>query len=144
MKLNLDCVRQILLCVEEHTGLRKSCYFIDSGLEPSEILIGNSPTPPPEYQIELLQHFDNDEIIYHINYCIESGLLSTDQPLGLYRIFVSDLTPKGHDFLENIRDNKIWDGVKNVANKIGAKSLDSVFQISTNIMIQLIKAYFNI
>ena len=107
-------------------------------------MIGNSPTPPPEYQIELLQHFDNDEIIYHINYCIESGLLSTDQPLGLYRIFVSDLTPKGHDFLENIRDNKIWDGVKNVANKIGAKSLDSVFQISTNIMIQLIKAYFNI
>ena len=29
MRLNMDCVRDILLCVEENTGLRKSCLFVD-------------------------------------------------------------------------------------------------------------------
>lgn len=142
MKLNLDCVRQILLCVEENTGLRKYCFFIDSGLEESEIIIGSSPIPPPDYQTDLLKKFDNDELIYHINYCFQADLLSTDRPLGVYQIFISDLTPKGHNFLENIRDNKVWSGVKGVAAKVGSKSLDAVIQIASNVITELIKAQF--
>ena len=144
MKLNLDCVRQILLCVEENTGLRKSCFFIDSGLEESELMIGNSAISPPDYQLKLLKEFDNDSLIYHINYCVESGLLSANEPLGLYQIFIADLSPKGHDFIENIRDNKVWSGVKNIATKIGSKSLNSVIQIATNVITQLIRAQFGI
>ncbi len=144
MRLNLDCVRQILLCVEENTGLRKYCYFIDSGLEESVKVIGDIPTPPPDYQIDLLKNFDNDELIYHINYCVESGLLSVYGPLHVYQIVISDLTSRGHEFLENIRDNKVWSGVKSVAAKIGSKSLDSVIQISSNVITQLIKSQFGL
>ena len=144
MKLNLDCVRQILLCVEENTGLRKICFFIDSGLEEGEIIIGNAPVPPPDYQVDLLNQFSNDELIYHINYCVESDLLSTGSSLNLYQILITDLTPKGHDFLENIRDNKVWSGVKSVAAKVGSKSLDAVIQISSNVITQLIRAQFGI
>lgn len=144
MKLNLDCVRQILLCVEDNTGLRKSCVFVDSGLEEAERIIGNSPTPPPDYQIELLKKFSNDELIYHINYCVEAELLSTSDSLGSYQTTISDLTPNGHSFLENIRDNKVWSGVKNIATKVGSKSLESVIQIASNVITELIKAQFGI
>lgn len=144
MKLNLDCVRQILLIVEENTGLRKYCFFIDSSLETSEMAIGNPLIPLPNYQISLLKNFDNDELIYHINYCVESGLLSTDTSYGLYQIVVKDLTPKGHDFLENIRDNKVWSGIKSIASKVGATSLNSVVQISSNVITQLIRSQFGI
>lgn len=144
MKLNLDCIRQILLCVEENTGLRKSCFFVDSGLEKGEIIIGNDPVPPPDYQNKLLKEFSNDELIYHINYCVESKLLTASSPLGLYQIFIADLTPKGHSFLENIRDNKVWSGVKSVAAKVGSKSLESVIQIASNVITQLIKAQFGL
>lgn len=144
MKLNLDCVRQILLCTEENTGLRKFCFFIDSGLEESEAMIGNPLIPLPDYQINLLKSFDNDELIYHVNYCVESGLLLTDSSFAPYQIIIKDLTPKGHDFLENIRDNKVWSGIKDVASKVGSKSLDSVIQISFNVITQLIKAQFGI
>lgn len=142
MRLNLDCVRQILLIVEENTGLRKYCFFIDSSLSESESLIGGSLIPAPDYQARLLKKIDNDELIYHINYCAESGLLSLDSSYGLYQIVVKGLTPKGHDFLENIRDNKIWADIKNIASNIGSKSLDSVIQISSNVITQLIKAHF--
>lgn len=144
MKLNLDCIRQILLCVEEHTGLRKACFFIDAGLEESEIMIGNSSIPFPDYQAKLLQDFNNDELIYHINYCFDPDLISINGPLGTYQIFITGLTPKGHDFLENIRDNKVWSDVKDVATKVGSKSLDAVFQISSNVIAQLIRAKFGI
>lgn len=29
MRLNFDCVRDILLCVEENTDLRHICIFVD-------------------------------------------------------------------------------------------------------------------
>lgn len=144
MRLNLDCVRQILLIVEENTGLRKYCFFIDSSLNESQTAIGDSLIPAPDYQHSLLKKFDNDELIYHINYCAEAGLLSIDTSYGLYQIVIKDLTPKGHDFLENIRDNKVWSGVKSIASKVGATTLDSVIQISSNVITQLIRAQFGI
>lgn len=144
MRLNLDCVRSILLCVEANTSLRKYCRFIDSSLEESEIIIGNEPIPPADYQVELLKKYANDELIYHINYCIDADLLSSDQPQGLYEIAIIDLTPKGHDFLENIRDNKVWASAKNVAGKVGAKSLEAIIQISSNVVSELIKHQFGL
>lgn len=144
MKLNLDCVRGILLCVEANTGLRKRCFFIDSGLEKSERIIGNTPTPPAEYQIELLKKYDNDELIYHVNYCIDAGLLLPGGQKGLYQLIIVDLTPKGHDFLENIRDNKVWAGIKGISEKIGSRSLEAVIQIASNVITELIKAQFGL
>jgi hypothetical protein len=144
MKLNLDCVRQILLCVEENTGLRQYCFFIDSGLEEGVTMIGDTPIPPPDYQVNLLKKFANDELIYHINFCAEADLLSVDGSLGLYQTVIADLTPKGHDFLENIRDNKIWSGIKGVAEKVGSTSLDAIIQISSNVITQLIKTQFGL
>ena len=143
MKLNLDCVRNILLCIEDNAGLRQPCFFIDSGLEKSQIAIGRDPIPIPFYQAELLNHCNNDELIYHINYCIKANLL-TDTPHDAYQIIITDLTPHGHEFLENIRDNKIWSGVKDIATKVGSKSLDSVCLIASNVITQLIRAQFHI
>ncbi len=144
MRLNLDCVRQILLIVEENTGLRKYCFFIDSSLSECQTASGDSLIPLPDYQTNLLKKVDNDELIYHINYCVEAGLLSMDTSYGLYQLVIKGLTPKGHDFLENIRDNKIWSGVKNIAANVGSTSLDAITQIASNVIIQLIKSQFGI
>lgn len=144
MRLNLDCVREILLCVEENTGLRKFCSFVDSGLNDSAIFLNGEPEALPEYQTELLDSFDNDELIYHVHYCIKAELLVESETSNACRIWIADLTPKGHDFLANIRDNKIWSGVKDIAGKVGAKSLDSVIQIASNVITALIKARFGL
>ena len=57
---------------------------------------------------------------------------------------VTGLTYKGHEFLENIRDYKIWTDIKSVAAKIGAKSRDAVFQIASNVVASLIKGHFGL
>ncbi len=144
MKLNLDCVRRILLCVESNTGVRKHCVFVDSGLEEAERMIGNTPMEPFDYQTGLLNDFNNDELIYHLNYCVEADLLSTCTPLGQYTVIVTDLTPKGHEFLTNIRNDTFFNKVKDIGKEIGTNSLRDLTQIATACASMVIKAHFNL
>ena len=143
MKLNLDCVRSVLLCVEDNTELRKACCFVDTGLDESMEFVGET-VKPNDYQLKLLADYSNDELIYHINYCIEAMLLSTSDLSTTYTIIIDNLTPKGHDFLANIRDNKIWSGVKDVSANVGANSLNAVMQIAANVITEIIKARFGL
>lgn len=144
MKLNLDCIRRILLCVESNTGLRKNCLFIDSGLEEVELMIGNEPMEPPEYQAELLKVFNNDELIYHINYCVEARLLSAITPPDQYVTIISDITPQGHEFIANIRNDSFFNKVKEIGKDIGTNSLRDLTQIAAACATSMIKGYFNI
>ena len=60
-----------------------------------------------------------------------------------YREYV-DLTPSGHEFLNTIRDPKIWKETKNFAAKAGSFSLKIVSAIAEGIARGYIQATFNI
>ncbi|MDD7333864.1 MAG: DUF2513 domain-containing protein [Lachnospiraceae bacterium] len=127
MKLNPNCVRDILIAVETNTGY--NTYFD----YPSEI--EKAPS---------LSNYSDDEIRYHILQCEKAYLIeirSTDL-CGNYAI--SDLTPKGHEFLANIRSETVWNNVKNVSSKIGANSLTALSQIASGIVTALIKSQLGI
>ena len=57
---------------------------------------------------------------------------------------IDDLTVKGHEFVNGIRDEKLWNKTKSIAAKIGAKSLDVFVQIASNVITELIKAELGI
>lgn len=135
MKLNLDCVRCILLCVEQNTSPHQQCYFIDSKLEEAERLLGDTPFPPADYQTDLLKEFSNDELICHIRYCVESDLLFAGSPLGLYQTFIKDLTPQGHDFLAKIRNDTGFNKLKKSAKQVGAITLPEIIQLLASALI---------
>ena len=127
MKLNLDCVRDILLDIEDTTNINRSWKY-DSKL-PSKRL---SP-------------YDCFEIAYQARYCMGAGLISGFSIGGNSEsVYALDLTPKGHDFIANIRENNIWNGVKTVSRKVGSPSLEAVIQIASNVITELIKAQFGL
>ena len=68
MKLNLDCVRDILLCVEENTGVRKYYYFVDSTLDDFNHRGGFEVLDAPDYQKKLMENGSVEELIYHIKF----------------------------------------------------------------------------
>lgn len=72
MKLNIDCVRAVMLCVEEHTDFDHYCYFIRYARADILDMLGENPTDPPAYQIDLESRFDNDDILYSVKYCAEA------------------------------------------------------------------------
>lgn len=128
MKLNPDCVRDILLEVEESTDYHSDFDY-------------NLKEPCPSR----LRKYSHEEILYHVNQCQLSDLiLGVHHYDGGNHITIADLSPDGHKFLEHVRQDNIWNGTKRVAEKIGSRSLDVLIQISSNVITELIKAQFGI
>lgn len=120
MKLSMDCVRAVMLCVEE-------------------------PIDPPTYQVELETKFDNDDILYSVKYCAEAGLITLcpgSHP-EQYRVNIRELTPSGHSFLENIRADTNWAKVKSVAKKAGSFSADVIVEIAKSVAVEAAKHFLS-
>ena len=124
MKLNHDTVREIILYLEDHLKLNDE-------LDSTEIML-------PEITV--------DEVAYTLLRLSEADFITiiTDEDLsGNIDIFVKSLTWKGHEFLDNIRNNNTWNKVKKVASDVGADSLSALQKIAINVISASITAYFN-
>ena len=135
MQLNWDCIRDVMFCVEEHTDLRNSCTFTDTvSAEDSLRFLGEDPEPVPDYQVELSNKYGLDVLLYHVRYCIRSELLIPAHDNPSYQYEIMDLTPAGHEFLANIRENSNWNHLKSAAAKVGVFSLNSFVQLGAGIL----------
>ncbi len=139
MRLNMDCLRDILLCVEENTGLRKSCYFVDSDLAVAQSYSDDEFETIPKYQVALLSSYSNDELIYHVHYCVYAELILPFDNSSDEKIMIADLTPKGHEFLGNIRNPDNWAKTKEVGGKIGAFGLNMAEKIAEGVATAYLK-----
>ncbi len=118
MKLDPDCVRAILYYVEDNTG-----YGIFADVKK---------------MIETLE-YDADTIMYHAMQCESSGFFTEAHwYLGGYDGAIVDLTPKAHEFIANIRNDKNWYKIKEKAKVIGSFSLSALSQIAISYVSSLI------
>lgn len=128
MKLNPDCIRDILLTVEDTTDSNTSFEYDTKSDKPQK-----------------LRKYDHNEIMYHMNQCNLSGFFVGYQRYdGGSFTRVSDLSPYGHEFLANIRQDNIWNNTKTIAGKVGTKSLNALTQIASSIITELIKSQFGL
>lgn len=118
MRLNPDCIRDILIAVESIEY--NSCYTLKD-------LCSKLPQYTP------------DELNYHCLQLIEANLIKakTINQLKSYtptiwRIF--DLTYSGHQFLADIRSDTIWNKTKAVAKSIGTESLHAFRDIAVSVV----------
>lgn len=128
MKLNQDLIRDILLTTEEQTTY-------------SKMLIINWEKEENQ-NLNLLIPYTSDEIFYHLQQASKSNLI--EATFNEDFITVLGLTPKGHSYLESIRNDNNWSKIKSIANILGTKSLDAMIQISSNVITELIKSHFNL
>ncbi|WP_302826646.1 DUF2513 domain-containing protein [Anaerofustis stercorihominis] len=118
MKLNIDCIRDILIFIEDNTTARN--------------MISINSDQLPE---KLNNKYDTDTIIYHILQCSKSGLIDGFKQFDDYgSILISDLSPQGHAFLADARNKNIWNKIK----KLGCESLPTIISI----LPEIAKSYF--
>lgn len=122
MKLNPDCIRDILITVEENVG------FMDS----IEINEENYT------QFNELQSYSYNEIGYHINQCNLSNFFTQTIPILDGSFIIMDLSPKAHDFLANIRSESNWKKIKEKAASVGSFSLNVLSQVAANYISSLL------
>lgn len=126
MKLNHDCVRDVLLCIEEN--LHYGCYVDFSAVE--------------------LKNYPSEDLLYTADKLLEAGFLNgekqpyLDSPLPNVRI--TSLTWEGHQFLDNIRDDGVWRDTKNVLSKFSSTSLSLIGNIASQIITSMIQRQLGI
>lgn len=128
MKLNPDCIRDVLLVVEKTVDyMTRFEYTINEDIP------------------KKLTKYTHDEIVYHIHQAKLSGLLYECHIAGggAY-ITIDDLTPAGHEFLANIRSDSVWEKVKGAASATCGNSLRGIAQIAQALMIEIIKQYLGV
>jgi hypothetical protein len=123
MKLNHDCVRDILLYLEE--TLSDGNYYVIESDSPDDTGISHKVLDVV-YALERL-----DEAGY-----INAKIVKTMNPSTM--IYVSSISWKGHEFLDTIRPQPVWDKTIATASKVGSTSLTVLSQIAVTVATQLI------
>lgn len=117
MQLSPTCIRDILIAVEIHSDFHTCTQY-------------KVEDPFPE-----LSGHSHEEILYHIRQCEESGLI---QGVHYYdngkHTDITDLTPVGHEFLANIRNDTIW---KKVLSKGAGASLSILMELANQLAVKL-------
>ena len=127
MKLNPDCVRDILMECEEKCTTTRGIKFI-----------WNQPFIRDE------RCYSSEETSYHLRQCELNGyFFRTSKDLDR-NFYVVDLSPKAHEFLANIRSNDNWEKTKKIAFGIGSISLSTLSSIASNVISAAVKAYFGV
>lgn len=132
MKLDLDCVRDVLLTIEEQQAMKVT------GL-------GQIRSVPLTIRSisDCLKDYDKADIAYTLVILKEGGFVDanisqTDSIIA--NIVINRLTYSGHEYLQSIKDNTNWNKVKSVATKLGAYSLSFVGDIAKSVLSSAIQA----
>ena len=123
MRLDPDCIRDILLCIESKTDAEKDSLELDE-------------------LINSLTSYDENKLIYHLKQLSTSNFLDICFS-GDEIEYISDLSFEGHQFLSNIRSNPNWNKIKNIAKTVGSFSINSLNQIAINVISQAIQNQFH-
>lgn len=120
MKLDISCIRSILLTIEKYekyfepvTFDSKSCYCYN----------------------DFLSDFSPETILYHVRYCIQANLI-TDYSIvreSWESRYDCGMLPDGHSFLSNTRNNENWMKTQKIINKLGDASLKVITSIAEGI-----------
>ncbi|PJH78726.1 hypothetical protein CV716_08165 [Streptococcus thermophilus] len=94
-----------------------------------------------------IDRFDLDTVAYHCKILAEAGLLDSYEPIygnnRIYAFHVGSLTWAGHDFLDKIRENTMWNMTKNkIKENALPMTLEVIKSVATNLINDQIKKMF--
>ncbi|WP_339002749.1 DUF2513 domain-containing protein [Fusobacterium polymorphum] len=134
MKMDPDCIRDILLQTEERFVIipLPRLNFDTCKMEDPESL--------PKEKYPYIYQYDMKKLIYHVELAAEMDFIKLNDLKDIYKI--EDLTAQGHLLLADIRNEDVWSKTKDIAKKTGTFSLDALKQIAVNVVSSMITNYF--
>lgn len=132
MKLNHDCVRDMLLLIEHNLDLNP--ISLNKTIDNDKSFVSNPET--------LNFIYEKNTMFYTVLKLMESGYISgksidSDQQKAL-DIRISSLTWEGHQFLDNIRDPKVWRKAKKELSKFKSVSVKIIGSVAANVLTKMI------
>ena len=120
MKLNYDCIRDVLLYLEDNLTINNSIAF------------------PSDIKESLLLKYSKDDLLYTVQILLNKKLILGDDNFnyatGMYTANIESLSFDGHSFLDNIRDNQVWSKSKKILSAFKSVSIEIISQVATNVI----------
>lgn len=129
MKLDYDCVRECLILLEDKLELNENLEF--------STIVGD------EIKTELKEIFSLPTITYSLMKLEEADYIEASVIFDngcVQFVEVSDITCSGHEFLNSIRSQTVWNKTKNILSKIGSASFAIISQVATPILNDFIRS----
>ncbi|AKP66320.1 MULTISPECIES: DUF2513 domain-containing protein [Companilactobacillus] len=123
MRLNQDCVRDVMLYIEDKAVFGKF-LFLDEFLEASE-----------------LSNYEKDTIKYVLAKLDETNYLKSSIQWvngDIYSFSTGMITWNGHKFLDTIRDNKVWSKTKSITKDFASVSISLIENIGSKVIAEMI------
>ena len=105
MKLNYDLIREILFKIEEMSD-------------------GYTNYESQSFVEECFPEYQNNVVLYHLKYLRQSPMDCA---------WIIDLTPQGHEYLNNIRTDTAWNQVKAKIQPLGSVALYVVAEVAKSL-----------
>lgn len=133
MKLNPDCIRDIMLFCEDHS------YIISK----EERLFFHTIDVGQMFQLSLQEKgYSFEDVVYHVIQLSEDGYISTDFRFNgatetgrLYLTSIYYVTSKGQNFVSDIKENTRWNKAKKTMGKVGGWSLNFLSSVAHDVMV---------
>jgi hypothetical protein len=122
MKRDLDLLRDIMIYLEENLAPGENIQSTDISLYDGS---------DEEYK----------KLSEHIKLLIEDGLIETSKPMmmkGFAIFMILRITSKGHDFLDALRNDTVWNNTKEKMKEIGGFTLGIALDIAKGYLAKLI------
>ncbi|MBC6130527.1 DUF2513 domain-containing protein [Listeria seeligeri] len=130
MKLNHECVRKVLLEIEDKQD------FLFQNFNYEELK-----------QFDCVTEFGHDVVFYTLYRLKEADFIDFNHKIinGKIHFFsLSKITWKGHEFLDNIRDDKVWKNTKEIASTFTSASISFLSKIAFNVLSESVKNHLGI
>ena len=127
MKLNFDCIRDLLLYLEKSLTLDDDLMFKQINLA----TICNS---------DEMKNYSREDIYYSIHNLNERKYIKAVINKGdsVFICHITDITPTGHDFLQSIRPLTVWEQIKHKCQKTGTISFGIIINTASSILAKMI------
>lgn len=125
MKLNQDCIRDLLLYLEENLTLN------------DHLSVENIS----------LKNYSRDELLYTADKLYEAGYINCMRKIYDTTdliILISSITYEGHQFLDNIRDDKVFAKTKAILSKFKSVSIEVISETASKVITNIINQQFNL
>ena len=119
MKINNDCIRDLLLYLEENLDYNKEINL-------NNINLGN---------------YSQNDLLYTAEKLSEANFLNTVikwNTTSTHIIVVKSITYNGHEFLDTIRDETVWKETKSILSKVSSSSISFISNIAIQVLSNII------
>lgn len=124
MVLNQDCIRDLMLYLEEN--LKLNDYLSVSSIS--------------------LKNYSPEELLYTADKLYEAEYLKCSRKVydnTDLMIFVSSITYNGHQFLDNIRDEKVFTKTKSILSTFKSVSVEIISETASKVITNMINQQLN-